>query len=154
MPRDYVIRQATDADIDEVIRLRELMFTSLDFPAAEPFWHDAAGRWLREGFARDEVAAFVADLDGRVVGGGVGMLERRMPGPGNGLHGYIMSMATDPDHRGRGIAGGVVDALLAWFTDRKVATVDLHASAQGDPVYRARGFTESKYLALRWHPSG
>jgi GNAT superfamily N-acetyltransferase len=151
MPRDHLIRQATDADIDELIRLRELMLSSLDFPAGDPSWHDAGARYLRDGFVAGEVVGFVADVDGRVVGGGVGILEHRMPGPGNGLHGYIMSMATDPEHRGQGIAGGVVDALLAWFKERDVRVVDLHASAQGDPVYRARGFAEARYPELRWH---
>jgi GNAT superfamily N-acetyltransferase len=155
----YAIRPATDADIPELIRLRQVMFDGLEGRDHEPagdWWHAACAAYLRGGFARGAVVAFVAQPDdgngagNGLIGCGVGILEQRLPGHGNGLYGYIQSMATDPEWRGRGLAGGVVDALLAWFRGQGVRSVDLHASRQGEPVYRARGFTESIYAALRW----
>jgi GNAT superfamily N-acetyltransferase len=153
MAQPYVVREATLTDIPEIVRLRVVMLDALGFGSDDTSWHSTTAAWLREGFAAGRVTAFVAEADSRVVGGGIGILEPRVPGPGNGLYGYIMSMATDPDWRGRGVAAAVVEGLLAWFRERGVHAVDLHASKQGEPVYRALGFTENPYTALRWSAS-
>lgn len=148
----HTIRQATPDDIDELLRLRQVMFDAMGV-APDESWHPACAAFLRDGFDAGTVAAFVAsaDADGSVVGGGVGLIHARLSGPGNpsGLFGYVQSMATDPAWRGRGIAGEIVDALLTWFTDNGVPTVDLHATAAGDPIYRKRGFETGRYPALR-----
>jgi ribosomal protein S18 acetylase RimI-like enzyme len=90
-----------------------------------------------------------------VAGGGVGSIWQGPPGPGNpdGRRGYIYSMATNPEWRGRGIARGVVTALLDWFVAEGITAVDLHATAEGEPVYRALGFTDRSYPELSWRPS-
>ena len=49
-------------------------------------------------------------------------------------------------------AAGVLTALLAWFAERGVGHVDLHASSSGEQLYRAAGFTEPSWPALRWRP--
>ena len=43
-------------------------------------------------------------------------------------------------------------ARLATVDDgaQGIRSVDLHASAQGEPIYRAAGFTENDQPALRW----
>lgn len=147
----YTIRQATADDIDELLRLRQVMFDAMGVGTGDDSWHPSCAVFLAEGFLAGDVAGFVADADSAVVGGGVGIIHRRLPGPGNpaGVFGYVQSMATNPDWRGQGIAGAVVEALLAWFTANGVATVDLHATAAGAPVYRKRGFTPGPYPALR-----
>lgn len=146
-----VIRQATVEDIDELLRLRQVMFDALGWGRGDDSWRTPCADFLRSGFGSGDVAGFVGEIEGAVVGGGVGLVHRRLPAPGNpaGLYGYLQSMATDPAWRGRGIGGGIVDALLAWFGAQGVVTVDLHASPEGDPVYRARGFTPGDYPGLR-----
>ena len=147
----YTIRQATADDIDELLRLRQVMFDAMGVGVGDDSWHPSCAAFLAEGFLAGDVAAFLAAADSAVVGGGVGIIHRRLPSPGNpaGLFGYVQSMATDPDWRGQGIAGAIVEALLSWFTTNGVATVDLHATAAGDPVYRKRGFATGPYPALR-----
>ena len=100
-------------------------------------------------------AAYVVDgPDGGLVAGGVGVVEKWLPGVGrpHGLVGRIGSMSTDVGHRRQGHAQAVLRALLAWFAERGVGHVDLHASNSGEQLYRAAGFTEPSWPALRWRP--
>ena len=66
-----------------------------------------------------------------------------MPSPRNpsGLRGHVFNVATDEDRRRLGYARRCMEALLAWFSDdTPVTRVELHASADGLPLYRSLGF--------------
>ncbi|MCU1375644.1 MAG: acetyltransferase [Actinomycetia bacterium] len=149
------LRPAIADDLPELIRLREVMWTSMGMPLAEDGWReqfaDVVGGWLRAGAA---VAVVVEDPDapGRLVACGIGSIDQHLPGSSNptGRYGYIANMVTEEAYRGRGLAGQVLRQLLEWFQAQGVRTVDLHASAQGEPIYRAAGFTENGQPALRW----
>jgi GNAT superfamily N-acetyltransferase len=156
----FRIRPATVSDIDDLIRLRCLMFEAMGIPPDVEVWRADCVAYLEERLGTDQVGAFVAEADadagGRLVGCGVGMTSVRMPGPFNlsGRYGYVASMATEPEWRGLGIARSIVVALLDWFVGVGVVSVDLHATKDGEPVYRSLGFKEDEYLGLRWraHP--
>jgi GNAT superfamily N-acetyltransferase len=148
------LRLATVDDIDELVRLRRVMMDALAVPD-EPTWAGRCAAFLRDGFADGTATAAVADAPGtagRLVACGIGTIIRRPPGPDtpNGLYGYIASMVTEPGWRSRGLATGIVSELLAWFTARDVRKVDLHASAEGEPIYRRFGFTDAEFPELRW----
>jgi GNAT superfamily N-acetyltransferase len=148
------LRPATADDVAEVVRLRKLMLDVLGAPGAEP-WEQECARFLTASLADGTAGAVVAEdpgAPGRLVACGVGTVTRRLPGPANpeGRYGYIASMVTEEAWRGRGLATGIVQGLLDWFAGIGVHRVDLHASAQGEPVYRALGFTESAFPELRW----
>src|SRR5690348_3986819 len=69
--------------------------------------------WLRERLDSPSFGAFVAVEDGRAVGSGGISLYENPPGPGpTTREAYVMSMFTEPDARGRGVARTVLDALL------------------------------------------
>ncbi|MCU1484555.1 MAG: acetyltransferase [Actinomycetia bacterium] len=151
------IRYATVDDVPELVRLREVMWASMGLPMAEDGWRErciaVVEGWLQAGEA---VAAVVERPDGPgLVACGVGSVDQRLPGSANptGRYGYIANMVTEPDFRGRGLAGELLRLLLDWFTARGIKAVDLHASAQGEPIYRAHGFTENHQPALRWRAS-
>jgi GNAT superfamily N-acetyltransferase len=154
-----VVRLATSDDVDELVRLRAVMFDLLGQPSDEDGprsgWRAACRHVLAEGLTTGTVAGAVAEApDGamHLVACGVVSVWQRLPGPGtpDGRYGYIASMVTEEAWRGRGLAGAIVRGLLDWFDGIGVHRVDLHASAQGEPVYRALGFTESTYPELRW----
>ena len=141
-----------------------------------PDWHVTCREFLTDGFAAGTIGAFVAvavarteavsgavagrpggGLDGaggegRIVGGGVGDIRRRLGGPQEptGRYGHVASMATEPAWRSQGIGRAVVEALLGWFVAQGITRVELHATPAGEPIYRALGFGESHYPALRW----
>ncbi|GAA5084039.1 GNAT superfamily N-acetyltransferase [Thermocatellispora tengchongensis] len=107
-------------------------------------WRDAYARSLAERLHDDDVAVFVVDAPGGGLAAcGIGFVFRRFPGPGlpDGRFGYILGMTTDPAHRRRGHARAIMRALLDWYRDKKVARIDLHATSDGDPLYREFGFS-------------
>ncbi|HKY68806.1 MAG TPA: GNAT family N-acetyltransferase [Acidimicrobiales bacterium] len=160
------LRLATADDVDELVRLRRVMMGALEV-CDEPTWALACADFLRRTLADGSAAAVVAGDPGAVPSGsaaadrhrpeplvacGIGVIVERVPGPETptGRYGYVCSMVTEPDWRGRGLATGVVEGLLAWFADRGVRKVDLHASDEGEPIYRRFGFREGRFPELRW----
>ncbi|MBK6010090.1 GNAT family N-acetyltransferase [Streptomyces sp. MBT53] len=154
------VRQAVEYDLVELVRLRVLLFEDLggDFfnsPSTDGDWLDALAVVLKEQLTADTVRILVVDGDdGTLAACGIGTVEQRLPGPHlrNGRTGHVLGVVTDPAHRRRGHSRSIMRGLLDWFRDSGVARVDLHASAEGEPLYRGLGFTEhpdpSLYLRL------
>jgi GNAT superfamily N-acetyltransferase len=144
------LRRATPSDAAELVRLRRVMYDAMGVDHSSPEWAASAEAVLRESLAAGRMAAFVVEEGGRPVACGVGMVEQRLPGPRNpsGLHGYVQSMATEPEARRRGHARAVFGALMEWFAEQGVTSVDLHATELGAPLYRSFGFSEPRHLTL------
>lgn len=53
---------------------------------------------------------------------------------------YLAMVATDPDHRGQGLAQRLCHGALLRARDRGLATSSLHASATGKPIYDRLGY--------------
>jgi GNAT superfamily N-acetyltransferase len=63
--------------------------------------------------------------------------------------GWVGGVAVAPAHRRVGLGGGLTAAVVAFLQDRGAATVLLHATALGRPVYERLGFVaELDYLTL------
>jgi GNAT superfamily N-acetyltransferase len=121
----------------------------------EPTWEQACAEFLTASLAEGTTGAVVADdpdRAGRLVACGCGHGGRAPARPGDAQRPLRLhaSMVTEERWRGRGLATGIVLALLDWFEGIGVHRVDLHASARGEPIYRALGFTESAFPELRW----
>ncbi|SBT48431.1 GNAT family N-acetyltransferase [Micromonospora narathiwatensis] len=148
-------RRASHEDAAELVRLRGLMLAAVRGTEPGPGrWQDVARENLREWLAEPEpwLAAFVVDAsDGGLAACAVGTIERRLGSPHNpsGLVGYVFNVSTDPDHRRRGHSRSCLTALLDWFRDRDVRTVDLRASEAGLPLYRSLGFQVTHDPAMR-----
>jgi ribosomal protein S18 acetylase RimI-like enzyme len=150
-------RAATPDDAPELVRLRVVMYTSMDGdePARGP-WLDDAERYLRTGLAdpHGPLGAFVVDRPGspgKLAACAIGSIEYRIAGPNNpsGMTGYVFNVATDPDQRRRGYARACVAELLAWYRRRGVTKVDLRATAHAEPLYAALGFARTADPAMR-----
>ncbi|WP_427924876.1 GNAT family N-acetyltransferase [Streptomyces sp. cg40] len=154
------VRQAVEYDLVELVRLRALLFEDLggDFfnPAsADGDWLDALAVVLKEQLTADTVRILVVDADdGTLAACGIGTVEQRLPGPHlrNGRIGQVLGVVTDPAHRRRGHSRAIMRGLLDWFRDSGVSRADLHASAEGEPLYRDLGFTEHPDPSLYWRP--
>lgn len=153
-------RQAVLSDAEELTRLREVMISTFG-PIPDRSWREPCIAAFRTALA-DPVGplqAFVTDAPdqpGMLAACSVGVIQQRLPGPSNwtGQTGYILSVATDPRFRRQGHARAVVVATLDWFRARGVPRVDLHASDQGESLYRDLGFHEPRGVALTaWLPS-
>ena len=148
-------RAATLDDVPELLRLRRVMWEAMGLPLASDGWEErfteVVSGWLSSGTG----AAYVVDGPVGLVACGIGSIDQRLPGSSNptGRYGYIANMVTEAEHRGQGLAGQVLRALLDWFTAQGIHAVDLHASKDGEPIYRAHGFAENAQPALRWRSS-
>ncbi|RAG84604.1 GNAT family N-acetyltransferase [Streptacidiphilus pinicola] len=152
------VRSAVPDDAPELVRLREVMFASMQSGtiAAESSgdWKPLTESILRSGLSPDQAGGgrpvfgvFVVDDEerpGRLAACAVGTLEQRLPAPGHpdGLFGFVFNICTDPDRRRRGYARACTEALLDWFDKQGATRLDLHASPLGQDLYRALGFTE------------
>jgi GNAT superfamily N-acetyltransferase len=95
------------------------------------------------GFARARLdgEVVVAEADGDLVGVAAGAVFAGT--------GWVGGVAVVPAHRRVGLGGGLTEAIAGFLEGRGVATVLLHATALGRPVYERLGFVpESAYLTL------
>ena len=145
------LRRAGVEDAAQLVRLRAVMLEAMGSDTSSPGWaracEDALVRRLAE---PDRFAAWVVDVDGSPVAGGVGWLEEHLPSPSapDGRRGHIASMSTDPAHRRQGHGRAVLDALLGWFAAAGVTRVDLRATSDGRGLYERAGFREVGGAAL------
>jgi GNAT superfamily N-acetyltransferase len=150
-------------DEHEILRLRHQMafevFGAVR-PAADEPNHLAAVRkarsWLEAG-AEATTACFVVDaLDGDgLAASAIGAIDERLPNQRNpsGRSGYIYGVCTDERYRRRGYSRLVLQALLDWYASQGIPRIELHASEDGEALYRELGFDNSVGLALtRWVP--
>jgi ribosomal protein S18 acetylase RimI-like enzyme len=141
------LRRADLADIDELVRLRALMFSSMADSS------EGAGSWepaCRAALARrlvdaERFAAYVVGSSGPggpLVSSGVGWVVQHLPGPTapDGRRGHIGSVSTDEAARRQGHARSVLQALVAWFDGIGVSRIDLRAAPMGTGLYHELGF--------------
>ena len=101
-------------------------------------------RVLQEHVEAGDFCAYVIEEHGAIVAYGIGMIHQRLPSDHNpsGRWGYVQSMETRPDRRGRGHGGLVLMALLDWYREERVPAVNLVASATAESLYRRLGFVD------------
>ncbi|MET9218872.1 GNAT family N-acetyltransferase [Streptomyces sp. NPDC003300] len=153
---DVIVRRATAADADALVRLRAVMLDAMGTRVGgdDAPWRARARTWFTERLAATgEFAAFVVDdPELGVVSNAVGACDRHAPGPTNlsGLHGHISNVCTDPRRLRRGYARACMEAVLDWFADETQARViNLNATADGAGLYTGLGFATPPHPALQ-----
>lgn len=149
------VRLARMDDVAELIRLRALLFETIGVGAADPGWRDSLAAVLADQLSSDTVRILVVDGAEGMAACGIGTIEQRLPNPrlANGRLGHVFGVVTDPGYRRRGHSRAIMTGLLAWFQECGVARVDLHASREGEPLYRSLGFVERGDPAMSWRPA-
>lgn len=147
------VRLATDRDVAEIIRLAGLMYEAMGLGASNERWRLAAARALEQRLGHD-VAVFVVDdlaAPGRLAACGAASVTTRLPGPANldASFGYIQWVSTDPRWRRRGMARAVTQELVEWLRERGVRSIELHATPDGEALYRSLGFGQGQNPGLR-----
>ena len=63
----------------------------------------------------------------------------------------VVGVWVDPDYRGRGLGAGVVEAVVAWGTERGAATARLWVNVENDTairVYERLGFAATDHTQM------
>lgn len=153
---DVIVRRATVADADALVRLRAVMLDAMGTRVGghDAPWRARARTWFTERLAATgEFAAFVVDdPELGVVSNAAGACDRHAPGPTNlsGLHGHVFNVCTDPRRLRRGYARACMEAVLDWFGEETQARViNLNATPDGAGVYTDLGFAAPQHPALQ-----
>ncbi|MFZ0957416.1 MAG: GNAT family N-acetyltransferase [Candidatus Sulfotelmatobacter sp.] len=150
---DLHIREATPADIPEILRQRRAMYEDMDYQdaAALSAMVSVTTSYLAKAIAEGSFRSWLASIENRTVAGGAIIIS---PWP---AHPYdlecrratILNVYTDRDHRRRGIARRILQTMIAWCQREGFARVDLHASPEGRHLYESLGFEPSNEMRLK-----
>lgn len=142
MPEMVLPRRAEERPLDEGVELRRL--TSAD--EAEDFWRVATAAYAslgfpaevfafyenHEGLLANNVAAFLAYLDGAPAAIGMTIVSRGVAG--------IYFVGSVEEARGRGLGRALTTAATNAGFDQGAEVASLQASSMGEPIYRAMGY--------------
>jgi len=137
MPRDIVIRIATDDDRAELAGVRDVPYATPDLSlpilslatrvgAPRAVWLVIARQWrpIGPGPIVGAGALHLVEVEGQRVAG-------------------LYNLGVRPDVQGRGIGTVLTTALCRIATDRGAIGIALNATPAGEPVYRRSGFVET-----------
>ncbi|MEK7467203.1 MAG: GNAT family N-acetyltransferase [Planctomycetota bacterium] len=142
--RRFTIRRATVRDLKHLRHQRDGMFRDMgcDDEKALAAADRAYANWVRVRIRSGRFFAWLAVAPGnRVAAGGAVWLREQQPGPRRArLLPYLLSMYTEPEFRGKGLATKIVKAATAWGKKRRLTKMLLHASSMGRGVYVRLGW--------------
>lgn len=132
-----VIRKATPADLETLLRFEQGVVH-----AERPYdptlkegtihYYDIAGM-----LTSDEVEFVVATSGSRVIGCGFARIERSKPFLKHAQHAYIGLMYVEPEFRGAGVNGKILESLKRWCRNRNVREMRLEVYHDNRPAARA-----------------
>lgn len=148
----YTIRRAEPKDIPSLADFREKMFRSF---VEASFDYDATKRetvkYLEKRIEQNEFVAWVAETEeGRMIACSAISFYELPPKPWNltGKYAYLSSMFTERSHRRKGLGRRLLQAALDFAKESGIREVALHATEDGEPLYRSFGFRESNEMKL------
>jgi GNAT superfamily N-acetyltransferase len=138
------LRRARLSDLETLVRHRRLMwrdiggYTAADLAAADPVFR----RWARTRLRSGALFGWVVEVGGEPAASGCVWLQEGQPRPRapQGIQPYLLSVYTDPEHRGRGLATRILKVATQWVKRAKLPRFTLHASPMGRSLYRAHGW--------------
>ena len=146
------VRQATLADLDLLVRHRRGMWNEIakipkaDLDAADRIYR----RWGKAQMKSNRFAGFIVDVGEEPVASGCVWLMQVQPRPNwkGTTAAYLLSMFTEPAHRGRGHGARIVREAIRFARARGTHVMLLHASAFGEPMYIRLGFERTTEMRL------
>jgi GNAT superfamily N-acetyltransferase len=142
-----VLRKVINQDIDTIIDHRIIFLREVQgapAPELESRLRQSLKKYLTVSLETDKFVSWIADYKNRPVGFG-GMVIREQPGNfelPNGRTGYILNMYTVKKFRRNGIGTLLFQKLIDEARSRNLDRIELHATKNGEPIYRQFGFTD------------
>ncbi len=152
------IREAGLEDAAIILHHRRSMFRDMNEGTIAELdtMAELTGPWLEHALADGSYRGWLA-LDARRVVGGGGVLLCSWPAsPKDPLlrRAIILNVYTEPEFRHRGIARRIMQTILDWLHLEGFASVSLHASDEGRPLYERLGFVATNEMRLRFAKGG
>jgi GNAT superfamily N-acetyltransferase len=150
------IRQATSDDIDQLLRLRLLLFQETGEASRQApgeAVREATRAYLTTSLDQETFLAWVAVSGPYIVATSGIVLFERPPAPDNlsGKEAYILNMYTLPEWRGQGLATALLQEITSFAKSTSIRRLWLHATASGRPIYEKAGFvTTLAEMELTW----
>lgn len=134
---EITIRQACPDDLPTLLRFEQGVIS-----AERPFDPTLKDGYIRyydiEGLiAAPHVELLVADLDSEMIGCGYARIEDSKPYLRHPQHAYVGFMYVEPEHRGKGVGGKILDALKEWSRSRNITEMVLEVYDENLPAIRA-----------------
>jgi GNAT superfamily N-acetyltransferase len=153
MAPEIFIRPATLADVAELLLHRRGMYEAMGYTDATALagMMKTSEPYLREAMTNGTLHAWVAENEGRVIGGGLVIVSPWLSHPYDQecRRATVLNMYVDPGFRRQGIARRLMQAMIAWCREQDFAGVALHASDQGRPLYESLGFEPTTEMRLK-----
>jgi GNAT superfamily N-acetyltransferase len=151
------IRLATPSESAIILHHRRSMFRDMGEGTVEQLDRmvEVASPWLARALADGSYRHWLAlDASGRVAGGGGVLL---CPWPANPKEpcthrAVILNVYTEQGFRKRGIARKIMLTIMAWLKEQGFASVNLHASDEGRPLYEKLGFAATNEMRVKFLP--
>jgi len=122
------------------------MFQDIGLDVSGSEWKQSCLDDLERGIAQGVIIGAVVDHEerGTLVAGGLLQIHERLATPRflKGTFGYLGSIAVERSRRRQGLGTRVVARLIEEARDLGLERVELHATDDGEGVYRALGFNE------------
>jgi GNAT superfamily N-acetyltransferase len=154
MSVNYTIRKATasSADAEIILHHRMGMFTDMGIDPARVAAMEAPFRaWIVREFSAGRFETwFACDPFGQVIAGAGLWLYPWIPSPlaAQTVRVYILNVYTERQFRKQGIARRLIEEIITYCREQDYATVMLHASKQGRPIYEALDFKQTNEMRL------
>jgi GNAT superfamily N-acetyltransferase len=142
------IRPATGADFEIILQHRVAMFRDMGYPDAVLAPIEQVSRpFLTDAIANGGYYGVLAESDAAGVVGGGGILIVPWPGT-QPRRAWIQNVYVVREFRRRGIAREIMRSLIDWCRAEGFNSVNLHASAEGRPLYEQLGFEPTNEMRL------
>ena len=150
----FQIREATLADLPYLIHHRRAMFEDMGHRDSAELDRvdEASKKYFTRALRNATYKAWLAEDSATAILAGGGIVLAAWPGfPGESLaqRAWILNMYTEPHARRRGIAKLLLHVILDWCRSSGFATVSLHASPAGRPLYESLGFQPTNEMRLK-----
>jgi GNAT superfamily N-acetyltransferase len=150
------IRRAISDDIDQLVRLRLLLFEEAGDPLQQKqaeALKETTRVYLTRFLPQETFLAWVAESDRQIVATSGLVLFERPPAPGSlsGQEAYVLNMYTLPQWRGQGLATALLQEIIHFTKRTTIKRLWLHATESGRPIYEKAGFViASDEMELTW----
>jgi predicted acetyltransferase len=158
MTEEIIYSRVTLDDLQTVINLRLIFaseFSGQQSAEAIQKFKNHNREYLQRSIANNSFIAYLARYGNEMAGIG-GMVFREQPGSfknPSGKIGYVFNMYTFPQFRRRGICTDILRLLLEQADRMGVVAFELHASEQGEFVYKQNGFEKHDEPTYRKYTS-